>query len=216
MPVRIKVKSKPGTPAGDFFESEAKRKYDIMADALLDELSKAAERMRGRLSGAQTGYPGVPGAQLRRRSGDAAASIDFGVIEEHEERFYLRAHVGAILASAEVDQYLETQNIGRTITPRYAPKLAFPPGDAGPPIRDGNGVQLYYRYEAIQRKEELGFAWIWDTEGATYGRPIGTRDAVLLFIRRDFVNIPARAPIDVEKSVLDEQIALRFQQIVDS
>jgi hypothetical protein len=77
-------------------------------------------------------------------------------------------------------------------------------------------VQLYYRYEAIQRKEELGFAWIWDTEGATYGRPIGTRDAVLLFIRRDFVNIPARAPIDVEKSVLDEQIALRFQQIVDS
>lgn len=146
--------------------------------------------------------------QLQVRSGEALASMASDT--DRLGPTHVRTTIGALNASPEIEQYLETQELGRTITPRYAEKLAFPPGDAGWPIRDERGVQMFWRSEFMEAAEEYGFAYVWDTDTAVLGRQEGSREIELLFIRADEVTIPPRRIIGRQEKPTRDAIRKRI------
>lgn len=148
--------------------------------------------------------PSTTADALQVRSGEALAAM--GSETDRVGRFHVRSELGALNASDEVEQYLTVQEEGMTIVPRFAEKLAFPPGDAGEPIRDERGVQLFWASEFNEVADQYGFAAVIWTEDAVLGRREGSRDLELLFIRRESVTIPPRRVIGRQEAPTVEGI----------
>lgn len=180
--------------------------FDQIEQIMAEEAADAVLRIQFDGFKAETGP-----ANLQVRSGEALASM-----ASERERLgptHIKVTFGALNATPEVEQYLTVQEEGMTIVPRFAEKLAFPPGDAGPPIRDERGVQLFWASEFTEVAEEYGFAAIIWTEEAVLGRRQGaprSEPLELLFIRRESVQIPPRRIIGSQAEPTREAIEKRI------
>lgn len=162
--------------------------FDQIEQIMAEEAADAVLRIQFDGFGATTGPE-----NLQLRSGDALASM--ASERERVGPTHIAIRFGALNAPPDVEQYLTVQEEGMTIVPRYADKLAFPPGDAGPPIRDERGVQQFWATEFSEVAEEYGFAAVIWTEDAVLGRRDGSvrsEPLELLFIRRESVYVPPR------------------------
>jgi len=182
--------------------------FDI-AEVIMREEGEAARIAIGVESfGAETGPPGVLPLQIR--SGDAIRSID--TTTKRLAPFHIVTTVGALNAPPDVERYLTVQEEGAVIRPRYAEKLAFPPGDAGWPARNDAGVQVLTAHDFLEAAESFGYDFVLFTDDAILARQVGMADFELIFIRRDEVTIPARHPIGSQEEPTVRRIDRRVQQ----
>lgn len=174
-----------------------------------DEAESSAANIRA------DGFATKGGAtDLQVRSSDAYNSIN---AQTTVTATSVRARVGAVGADPRVRYYLGVQLEGRTFGARYAGKLAYPPGDAGPPIRDGRGVQLFSLAGGggfpsfMEAKQQYGYAWLIITENAVYGRVQGSRLTDLLFIRSEQVTVGPRPIVQRERAPMVERTLKRLE-----
>lgn len=216
VPILI-VPKEPGQLA-EAIKEEAKLAFNDLVEIMEEEAAAAAARSRGHF-GPATG-PGVPGGALRLRSGESQRAIGYKTTRDSEWEATVEvggvanvpAFAGPLNPEDQVLQKLETQEIGRSIGPFFAQKLAFPPGNAGAPTRDPQGVQILTAREFLESPESYGFAYARMTPTAIQGRIIGTRTFVTLFIRRTQVDIPSREPVGSEEAETVRRVEERFSQ----
>jgi len=101
--------------------------------------------------------------------------------------------------------YAPIQQFGGTIKPKNAKKLAIPAG--------WHTRRLMRKYEETPKKCIEGLkkaGWkIYFTDGAIMGKPPRKKDAIVLFVRKESVNIPARPFLrfeEPEKEALDREV----------
>lgn len=195
----------PSTVEGAI-NAATKEGFDQIEKIVKEASEEAALRIQFESFGDETGEAGQ--LPLEIRSGHAFSSIASEVTRTSD--FHVHADVGALRATPEVEQYLVVQEEGATIFPTSSDKLAFPPGDAGEPIRDITGTQLFWASEFLPMSEEYGYD-VWFTDDAIVGKQEGGQPE-LLFVLREFVEIPARRPIGRQEKPLIDSIKDRIQK----
>lgn len=185
-------------------QSHVEDRFEQIAFIVEEEGEKAALRVR-----AEGFSPEGGGDTLKIRSGAAFNSI--GSEFERRSPTELVTRFGAVYADPETLMHLTVQEGGMVITPRLAEKLAFPPYDAGDPVRDDvTGVQLLWATEFTERAEEFGFDFVKWTDRAVLARREGEEDFQVMFIRADAVEIPARQIVHKQYDQTVEAIKRRI------
>lgn len=179
----IGVRFRPETLDAGLREHLADR-FETVAFIVEDEAEKASLRVK-----AEGFSPDGTGDTLRIRSGAGFAAQ--GSTFERKGDFAVTADYGAVNADPHTLMYLQQQEGGGVLTPAFADKLAFPPSDAGYPVRDDvTGVQLMGATEFAQEHDALGYPFVLWTDHAVLARPAWGRELEVMFIRADAVETP--------------------------
>lgn len=181
--------------------------FDDIETIVREETNLAAAQMRLVSFGEETGPPGS--LPLKRRS--AKGLLSMRAQTDRLADFHVYGEAGALDASPAVERYLAVQEDGATLTPAFAAKLAFPPGDAGAPAReDLFGFQLLTAREFMEERAALGYAFVLFTENAILARLEGQREFDLIFVRAEEVTIPARHPVGAHEDPTIRRVERRL------